>query len=58
MSLLEELTKEGLIEKSQIGDIKNRAKEKFGGDIDQALIEAGIKEEKILEVKGKFLLMP
>ncbi|KKP87381.1 MAG: type II secretion system protein E [Parcubacteria group bacterium GW2011_GWC1_35_8] len=58
MSLLEELTKEGLIEKSQIGDIKNRAKEKFGGDIDQALIEAGIKEEKILEVKGKFLQIP
>src|SRR3989339_682262 len=58
MSILEELTKEGLIEKSQIGDIKNRAKEKFGGDIDQALIEAGIKEEKILEVKGKFLQIP
>ena len=58
MSLLEELTKEGIIENSQISDIKNRAKEKFAGDIDAALIESGVKEEKILEVKGKFLQIP
>ena len=58
MSLLEELTEEGVIEKSQIGEIKNRAKEKFNGDIDQALVESGITEEKILEAKGKFLQMP
>ncbi|MEI7709603.1 MAG: GspE/PulE family protein [bacterium] len=58
MSFLEELTKEGLISKSQIGEIKNSAEEKFGGDIDAALMEAGIKEESILEVKGKYLGMP
>ncbi len=58
MSFLEELTKEGLIDKNQLGDLKNRANDKFGGNIDEALVEAGITEEKILEAKGKYLNMP
>ncbi len=58
MSFLEELAKENIIEKSQIGEIKNRAQEKYGGDINEALIESGITEEKILEIKGKYLQMP
>ena len=58
MSFLEELAKNGLIEENQIGDIKNRAKEKFDGDIDNALIEAGLSEDKLLLAKGKFLGMP
>ncbi len=58
MSFLEELAKEGLIKESQIGEIKSRAQEKFGGDIDEALNEAGVPEDKILEVKGKYLQMP
>jgi type IV pilus assembly protein PilB len=58
MSFLEELAKENIIKTSQIGDIKNRAEAKFKGDVDQALIEAGVTEEKILEIKGKYLGMP
>ena len=58
MSFLEELSKKGVINESQIGEIKSRATEKFGGDIDGALIEYGIPEEKILEVKGEYLNMP
>ncbi|HTE48964.1 MAG TPA: GspE/PulE family protein [Candidatus Paceibacterota bacterium] len=58
MSFLEELVKEDVIKKSQIGEIKSRADEKFGGDIDEALIESGITEEKILEIKGKYFAMP
>ena len=58
MSFLEELAKEGIINKNQIGDIKNRAKEKYDGDIDDALIESGVTEEKILEAKGQYLKMP
>jgi len=58
MSFLEELAKEDIIKNSQIGEIKNRAQEKYGGDIDEALIEYGITEEKILEIKGKYLKMP
>jgi type IV pilus assembly protein PilB len=58
MSFLEELVKEGLIDKSQLGEIKNRAQEKYNGNIDDALVESGIKEDKILELKGKYLQMP
>ena len=58
MSFLEELVKEGTINKSQVGEIKNRAQEKYGGDIDEALIESGVTEEKILEAKGRYLIMP
>src|SRR3989344_3424664 len=58
MSFLEELVKEGLINKNQIGEIKTRAKEKYGGDIDEALINSGVTEEKILEAKGKYLQIP
>lgn len=58
MSFLEELVKEGLIEKIQIGDIKARAIEKHNGDIDEALMESGVTEEKILEIKGKYLQIP
>ena len=58
MSFLEELTKEGIIDKNQIGEIKNRAKEKHDGNIDEALIESGVTEDKILEAKGKYLQMP
>ncbi len=58
MSFLEELVKEGEIKKGQISDIKARAEEKYDGDVDQALLESGVTEEKILEVKGKYLQMP
>jgi type IV pilus assembly protein PilB len=58
MSFLEELSKAGVIKESQIGDIKVRAKEKFAGDVDAALIEIGVPEESVLEAKGKYLNMP
>lgn len=58
MSFLEELVKKGFINGSQIGEIKNRAKEEHGGDVDAALMELGIPEEKILEAKGAYLSIP
>ncbi len=58
MSFLEELAKENLINKSQIGEIKSLAETKYSGDIDEALKESGVSEEKILEIKGKYLKMP
>ncbi len=58
MSFLEELAKKGLINKSQIGDLRLRAKEKYEGDVDQALLEAGVPEDKILELKGEYLAIP
>jgi type IV pilus assembly protein PilB len=58
MSFLEELVKKGIIENSQIGEIKNRADQDYGGDIEKALIKSGILEEKILEMKGEYLGLP
>lgn len=58
MSFLEELTKEGAINASQIGEIKSRADEKFNGNLEEALMDSGITEEKILEAKGRYLQIP
>lgn len=58
MSFLEELSKKGVIQESQIGEIKIRAKEKFDGSIDEALLEIGIPEDTILEAKGEYLQIP
>lgn len=58
MSFLEELVKKGVINKSQIDEIKNLAKEKHEGNLDEALIEFGIPEEKVLMIKGEYLQMP
>ena len=58
MSFLEELAIKGLIDKNSIADIKNRANDKFAGDIDAALSEAGVAEDKILETRGEFFGLP
>lgn len=58
MSFLEELVKNGLINESQIGDIKNLAKEKYAGDVEGALAEMGIDEDRILEIKGEYFGIP
>ncbi|MFA5095396.1 MAG: GspE/PulE family protein [Candidatus Paceibacterota bacterium] len=58
MSFLEELVKKGAISKGQISEIKNLAQEKHAGDIDEALIEFGIPEDKILAIKGEYLQIP
>ena len=58
MSFLEELAKKGIIQNSQIGEIKSRAKENFNGDVEEVLIKSGVPEEKILEIKGEYLGLP
>ncbi len=58
MSFLEELAKRGLISEAQIGEIKNRADEKHGGDLESALVESGIPIQEILEAKGAYLQIP
>jgi len=58
MSLLEELAKNGLIKESQIDEIRNRATERHGGDIDDTLAELNIPEDKILDVKGTYFSIP
>ncbi|MEK7572613.1 MAG: GspE/PulE family protein [Patescibacteria group bacterium] len=58
MSFLEELAKKGLIKESQIDKIRNRAREKYNGDIDDTLAEMDIPEDQILDVKGAYYSMP
>ena len=57
MSFLDELAKKGIINKSQIGEIKSRARNDRDG-IDEALIETGLVEDKILQLKGEYLNLP
>lgn len=58
MSFLEVLAKKGVIESSQIGEIKSRAKQEYNGDTEQVLLESGVPEDKILEAKGEYLGIP
>jgi type IV pilus assembly protein PilB len=58
MSFLEELVKRGVIKESQIGEIKSRALEDYKGDNEEVLIESGVPEKKILEIKGEYLGLP
>ncbi|MFA6520558.1 MAG: GspE/PulE family protein [Candidatus Paceibacterota bacterium] len=58
MSFLEELAKKGIINSSQIGEIKSRAKEEYNGDVVATLVQAGVPEDKILEARGEYLGIP
>lgn len=58
MSFIEELTKRGVIKENQASDIKRIAEKKYGGDIDAALVEAGMPEKSILQLKAQYYGMP
>lgn len=58
MSFLEELAKKGIINETQIGEIKNLAKEKHNGNIDDTLVEMGVSENDILKIKGEYFNIP
>ncbi|MBU0999170.1 GspE/PulE family protein [Patescibacteria group bacterium] len=58
MSFLEELAKRGLINKSQISEINIRAQKEHGGDVEKTLIESGLSEKKIIEIKGEYFGLP
>jgi len=58
MILLQELEKRGILEEGQIPDIIKVADEKYGGNIDQALLDFNLSEDKILEVKGSIFNIP
>jgi type IV pilus assembly protein PilB len=58
MNFLESLVEKGIITDEQIGEVKNRAAEKFSGNIDSALAEMGVKEDQLLSAKGDYFKMP
>src|SRR3972149_5362080 len=58
MTFLEQLASQGVIGENQIEAILRRAEEKFAGDIDQALLEFGLPEDTLLNLKGNFYNLP
>jgi type IV pilus assembly protein PilB len=58
VNLLEELVKRGFVNKSRVGEIRNRATNEFDGDIYRAALESGIPEEEILKTIGEYFTIP
>ena len=58
MMILEELVKRGLLQEDQVPEIVKTAEDKYGGDIEQALIHSNISEDLILEIKGSIFNVP
>jgi len=58
MTYTEELTKRGLINERGIREALRVADEKFDGNLEEALIEKGIPEETLLDVKSSYYNIP
>lgn len=56
--ILEELVKHGLLAEDQVPEIVKKAEDRYGGDIEQALINSNISEDSILEIKGTIYNIP
>jgi type IV pilus assembly protein PilB len=58
MTFLERLAKDGVIQSDQISDITLHANQKFEGHIDEALVDLGMDEDKVLEYRSDFYKIP
>jgi len=58
MILLEELVKNGLLREEQIPEVIKLADEKYGGSVDDAIVDFNISEDRILEIKGNLFSIP
>lgn len=58
MSFLEHLKKNGIIAEDQLSSISRLAQEKYDGNTDQALIEAGLAEADLVRLKSEFFGIP
>jgi type IV pilus assembly protein PilB len=58
MILIEELVKRGILEENQALKVAQIAEEKYNGNIDQALLELKLDEDKILKAKGDIFGIP
>ncbi|KKQ34999.1 MAG: Type IV-A pilus assembly ATPase PilB [Candidatus Nomurabacteria bacterium GW2011_GWB1_37_5] len=58
MTFLEQLANQGIIKPDQITEILNRANQKHGGDLDQALFEFGLDEKSLLDLKSGYYNLP
>jgi len=58
MILLEELVKNNILKENQIPEVIKIAEEKYNNNIDEALLDFNLDEDKILEIKGKVFDIP
>jgi len=58
MLLIEELVKRGILKEEQVQKVLKVAEEEYGGNIDQALLDLKLDEDKILEAKGDVFGVP
>lgn len=58
MILIEELVKSGILKEDQALNVIKVAKEKYDGNIDEALVDLRVDEEKILKIKGEIFGIP
>ncbi|MFA5773731.1 MAG: GspE/PulE family protein [Candidatus Paceibacterota bacterium] len=58
MILIEELVKRGVLGEEQVSKVIKVAEEKYNGNIDEALLDFKLDEQKILEVKGDIFGIP
>lgn len=58
MSFLNELARLGIVKENQISEIESVAEKKYAGSIDQALLEFGVEEKSLLQVKSDFFNIP
>lgn len=58
MILIEELVKRGVLGQEQVPQVIKVADEKYNGNVDEALLDFKLDEQKILEVKGDIFGIP
>ena len=58
MILIEELVKNNILKESQVAEVLKTADEKYKGNIDDALLDFNLDEQKILEIKGVIFNIP
>lgn len=58
MPFLEVLVAQGIIKDTQVAEIIRRAEERHEGDVDLALMEFGLTEVQILELKSRYFNIP
>ena len=54
MTFTEELTRQGIITEKGLGDVMRIANEKYDGSLERALIEKGVPEDRLLDIKSTF----
>jgi type IV pilus assembly protein PilB len=58
MGFIDALVRAGLIKDTQVSEILSRAEKKYSGDIDRAIMDFGISENELLNIKSSYFNIP